>query len=77
MTGRLDWVAAAGVAVATHVRCAESPGRGQWHSRGKFSASELYWPGAFDHHADRVPTNGYEATRQAAMAAFAKSWRRE
>ena len=72
MTDRLDWVAAAGVAVAalilflaigryaygeSHVRCAESPGKGQWHSRqvdgrrcwfkgyhGKFSASELYWP---------------------------------
>jgi hypothetical protein len=26
---------------------------------------------------DRTPTNGYEATREAAMAAFAKSWRRE
>ena len=105
MTDKLDRVAAAGVAVAalilflaigryaygeSRVRCAESPGKGQWHSRqvdgrrcwfkgyhGKFSASELYWPGAFDHHADRVPTNGYEATRQAAMAAFAKSWRRE
>ena len=23
------------------------------------------------------PTHGYEATREAAMAAFAKSWRRE
>jgi hypothetical protein len=72
MMDRLDWVAAAGLAVAalilflaigryaygeSHVRCAESPGKGQWHSRqvdgqrcwfkgypGKFSASELYWP---------------------------------
>jgi len=26
---------------------------------------------------DRTPTHGYEATREAAMAAFAKSWRRE
>jgi hypothetical protein len=25
----------------------------------------------------RTPTLGYEATREAAMAAFAKSWRRE
>jgi hypothetical protein len=24
-----------------------------------------------------TPTHGYEATREAAMAAFAKSWRRE
>jgi hypothetical protein len=72
MTDKLDRVAAAGVAVAalilflaigryaygeSGVRCAESPGKGQWHSRqvdgrrcwfkgyhGKFSASELYWP---------------------------------
>jgi hypothetical protein len=28
-------------------------------------------------HEDRSPTHGYEATREAAMAAFAKSWRRE
>jgi hypothetical protein len=26
---------------------------------------------------DRTPTHGYEPTREAAMAAFAKSWRRE
>jgi hypothetical protein len=25
----------------------------------------------------RTPTHGYAATREAAMAAFAKSWRRE
>jgi hypothetical protein len=29
------------------------------------------------HHEDRTPTHGYEATREAAMAAFAKSWRSE
>ena len=28
------------------------------------------------HHEDRWPTHGYEPTREAAMAAFAKSWRR-
>jgi len=32
---------------------------------------------AFGYHEDRTPTHGYEATREAAMAAFAKSWRRE
>jgi hypothetical protein len=26
---------------------------------------------------DRTPTHGYSATREAAMAAFAKSWRRK
>jgi hypothetical protein len=34
---------------------------------------------SLDHafHKDREPTQGYEATREAAMAAVAKSWRRE
>jgi hypothetical protein len=35
------------------------------------------WTLAFGYHEDRTPTHGYEATREAAMAAFAKSWRRE
>jgi hypothetical protein len=35
------------------------------------------WMLASGHHKDRTPTQGYEATREAAMAAFAKSWRRE
>ena len=34
------------------------------------------WTLAFDHHQDRTPTDGHEPTREAAMAAFAKSWRR-
>ena len=32
------------------------------------------WTLAFSQHEDRTPTHGYEATREAAMAAFAKSW---
>ena len=32
---------------------------------------------AFGHHEDRTPTHGYAETREAAMAAFARSWRRE
>ena len=32
---------------------------------------------AYGHHEDRTPIYGYAATREAAMAAFAKSWRRE
>jgi hypothetical protein len=32
---------------------------------------------AFGQHEDRTPTHGYAARREAAMAAFAKSWRRE
>jgi hypothetical protein len=31
----------------------------------------------FGYHEDRTPTHGYAATREAAMAAFAKSWRRQ
>jgi len=34
------------------------------------------WTLAYGHHADRSPIYGYEPTRQAAMVAFAKSWRR-
>src|SRR6266436_900800 len=29
------------------------------------------------HHEDRMPTHGYAATRDSAMAAFAESWWRE
>jgi len=39
--------------------------------------SPWMWTLAFGHHEDRTPTHGYEPTREAAMAAFAKSWRRE
>ncbi len=35
------------------------------------------WTLAYGDHEDRTPTRGYEATREAAMAAFAKSWWRE
>jgi hypothetical protein len=35
------------------------------------------WALAFGHHEDRTPTPGYAATRQDAMTAFGKSWRRE
>jgi hypothetical protein len=35
------------------------------------------WTLAFGHYEHRTPTHGYAETREAAMAAFAKSWRRE
>jgi hypothetical protein len=35
------------------------------------------WTLAFWHYEDRTPTHGYAATREAAMRAFARSWRRE
>ena len=33
------------------------------------------WTFDFEYHEDRTPTHGYAATREAAMAVFAKSWR--
>ena len=42
----------------------------------KANAAPVARPGmrtlAFGHHEDRTPTHGYAATREAAMAAFAK-----
>jgi hypothetical protein len=35
------------------------------------------WAFIMPHHEGRTPTHGYEATRETAMGAFAKSWRRE
>jgi hypothetical protein len=35
------------------------------------------WTLAFGHHEDRTPTHGYAESREAAMTAFAKSWRRD
>jgi hypothetical protein len=32
------------------------------------------WTLAYRHHRDRSLTHGFETTREAAMAAFAKSW---
>jgi hypothetical protein len=39
--------------------------------------SPWMWTLAFGHYEDRTPTHGYAATREAAMTAFAKSWRRQ
>jgi hypothetical protein len=39
--------------------------------------SPWMWTLIFPHHQGRSPTHGYEATRQAAMRAFAKRWRRK
>jgi hypothetical protein len=42
------------------------------------SPSDRPWMWASGHNGDiRRATHGYEATREAAMAAFAKSWRLE
>jgi len=39
--------------------------------------SAWMWTLIFEHHQGSTPTHGYAATREAAMAAFAKSSRRE
>ena len=41
------------------------------------AGSPWMWTLAFGHHEDGTPTHGYAATREAAMTAFAKSWRRQ
>jgi hypothetical protein len=58
-------VLADGVVVGRIIRAAAAPERTPW-----------LWTLAFGHHEDRAPTNGYASTREAAMAAFVKSWRR-
>jgi hypothetical protein len=45
--------------------------------KAKPADASWLWTLAYGQHEDRTPTHGYEATREAAMAAFAKSWRRE
>jgi len=44
--------------------------------RSPAASNDRQWMWSLDHR-DRSPTRGYEPTREAAMAAFAKSWRRE
>jgi hypothetical protein len=47
-----------------------------FHAAASPVGSPWMWTLTFDYHEGR--THGYEATREAAMAAFAaKSWRRE
>jgi hypothetical protein len=41
------------------------------------AATPWTWTLAFGHHEDRMPTHDYAESREAAMAAFAKSWRRK
>jgi len=59
-------VLADGVVVGRIMKAAAAPVGSPW-----------MWTLAFGQHEDRTPMHGYAATREAAMAAFAKSWRRE
>ena len=53
------------------------PARRGPRSAAKPADASWLWTLAYGQHENRTPTHGYEATREAAMAAFAKSWRRE
>jgi hypothetical protein len=55
-----------GVAVGRIMKAAAAPVGMPW-----------LWRLPFGQHEDCTPTHGREPTREAAMAAFAKSWRRE
>jgi hypothetical protein len=59
-------VLADGIVVGRIFRAAASPEGTPW-----------MWTLAFGHHEDRARTHGFEPTREEAIAAFAKSWRRE
>src|SRR5215831_1386518 len=53
--------------------------RRPWHDRywaGPAAAADP-WEGVIPREKSHPPTHGYAATREAAMTAFAKSWRRE
>ena len=67
-----DWsdddydVLAEGIVVGRIMKAAAAPVGAPW-----------LWTLIYGYHEDRTPTHGYEPTREAAMAAFTKSWRRE
>jgi hypothetical protein len=48
-----------------------------FHAAASPVGSPWMWTLIFDYHEGRSPTHGYEATREAAMAAFTRSWRRK
>jgi hypothetical protein len=59
-------VLADGIVVGRIMRASAAPEGTPW-----------LWTLAFGHHEDCIPTHGHWPTREEAMAAFAKSWRRE
>jgi hypothetical protein len=50
---------------------------GRIFNAGLSVARPWMWTLGIGHQEHRSPTHGYAATREAAIAAFAKSWRRE
>ena len=61
-----DVIGADGLVIARIFKATKSPVRTPW-----------MWTLAYGDHEDRTPTHGYEATRHAAMQAFARSWYKE
>jgi hypothetical protein len=59
-------VLADGVVVGRIMKAAAAPVDAPW-----------LWTLAYGYHEDRTPLHGYAPTREDAMVAFAKSWRRE
>ena len=43
----------------------------------KSADASWLWTLAYGYHEDRTPTHGHEPSREAAMGAFARSWRRK
>jgi len=58
----------------SHVLADGAVGGRIFHAAASPVGSPWIWTLAFGHHEDCTPTHGYEPTREAAMAAFAKSW---
>ena len=63
--GRDYDVLADGIVVGRIMKAAAAPVGSPW-----------LWTLGYGRHKDRTPTHVYEPTREAAMPAFAKSWRR-
>jgi len=62
----------------TTTTCCRWRGRRRHHEANAAPVGAPWmWTLLFDFHEDRTQTHRYEPTREAAMAAFAKSWRRE
>ncbi|MFL6799906.1 MAG: hypothetical protein ACJ8F3_21145 [Xanthobacteraceae bacterium] len=41
---------------------------------GGGGGQDWFWDLAYNHHKGRTPTRGYEASQEAAITAFRKSW---
>jgi hypothetical protein len=65
-----DVIGADGFVIGRIFRATTAPAGTPWSWALAYGNHEV-------NHEDRTPTHGYEPTREAAMAAFAESWRRK